>query len=219
MKIVPRNNQEMSFAALFPQKESYDEETHYHTPPGFNMIILPYADDIVNLVGDKTICKPMEISEELVSVTSLLVNSLTLPDFDFRSFENPALQKFYSHLQALALGEKHVEERPDLLMPDKEGLENFSDIIDLLLETVKHDEEYFAKKEEDDPRRMDLEERKVKKEEEEDVYEVREVEKKSRMRKDNPPKKRVKKEEKGEGIVIDDDDEEFIEEKKSKKTK
>lgn len=52
----------MSFAALFPQKESYDEETHYQTPPGFNMIVLPYADDVVNFVGEKTVCKPAEIS-------------------------------------------------------------------------------------------------------------------------------------------------------------
>lgn len=94
----------MSFAALFPQKESYDEETHYQTPPGFNMIVLPYADDVVNFVGEKTVCKPAEISEELVAVTSLLINNLTINDFDFRSFENPSLQKFFSHLQALALG-------------------------------------------------------------------------------------------------------------------
>ena len=72
------------------------------------MIILPYADDIVNFVGDKTVAKPMEISKQLVDVTSLLVTSLTINDFDFRSFENPSLQKFYSHLQALALGEKNV---------------------------------------------------------------------------------------------------------------
>jgi hypothetical protein len=84
-------------------------------------------------------------------VTSLLVNNLTINDFDFRSFENPSLQKFYSHLQALALGDKHVDERPDLLQPDREGLKNFSDIVDLLMETVKSDTEYFAKKEEHDP--------------------------------------------------------------------
>jgi hypothetical protein len=42
-------------------------------------------------------------------------------------------------LQALALGDKNVEERPDLLQPDREGLENFTDIIDLLMETVKAD--------------------------------------------------------------------------------
>jgi hypothetical protein len=39
-----------------------------------------------------------------------------------------------------------VDERPDLLQPDREGLQNFSDIVDLLMETVKSDTEYFAKK-------------------------------------------------------------------------
>jgi hypothetical protein len=44
-----------------------------------------------------------------------------------------------------------VDERPDLLQPDREGLQNFSDIVELLMETVKSDTEYFAKKEEHDP--------------------------------------------------------------------
>ena len=73
------------------------------------MIILPYAEDIVNFVGEKTIVKPSEISAELLQVTKLLINNLTIPDFDFRDFENPALQKFYSHLQAHALNEKDVQ--------------------------------------------------------------------------------------------------------------
>ncbi len=103
VKLVPRNNQELRFAALFPQQEKYDEKDHFQTPPGFNMIILPFAEDIVNFVGDKTIVEPQQISTELVQVTKLLVNNLTIHDFDFRDFENPALQKFYSHLQAHAL--------------------------------------------------------------------------------------------------------------------
>lgn len=69
------------------------------------MVILPYADDIVNFAGTKTIVKPQPISSELVQVTKLLINNLTVPDFDFRDFENPSLQKFYSHLQAHALNE------------------------------------------------------------------------------------------------------------------
>lgn len=51
---MPRANQELRFAALFPQVETYDPEDHYQTPPGFNMVILPYADDIVNFSGNKT---------------------------------------------------------------------------------------------------------------------------------------------------------------------
>lgn len=43
VKLVPRNNQELRFAALFPQEEKYDPEDHFQTPPGFNMVILPFA--------------------------------------------------------------------------------------------------------------------------------------------------------------------------------
>lgn len=67
------------------------------------MIILPFADDIVNFVGEKTIVKPAEVSTELIQITKLLINNLTIHNFDFRDFENPSLQKFYSHLQAHAL--------------------------------------------------------------------------------------------------------------------
>jgi ATP-dependent DNA helicase 2 subunit 1 len=139
VKLVPRNNQELRFAALFPQEEKYDEEDHFQTPPGFNMVILPFAEDIVNFTGDKTICKPQQISTELVQITKLLINNLTIHDFDFRDFENPALQKFYSHLQAHALNEKDVVVRPDLLEPDLEGFNSFRDVIDLVRETVMLD--------------------------------------------------------------------------------
>lgn len=67
------------------------------------MVILPFAEDIVNFTGDKTLCQPQQISTELVQITKLLINNLTIHDFDFRDFENPALQKFFSHLQAHAL--------------------------------------------------------------------------------------------------------------------
>jgi ATP-dependent DNA helicase 2 subunit 1 len=67
------------------------------------MVILPYADDIVNFIGNKTNVKPQPLSAELIQVTKLLINNLTVSSFDLRDFENPGLQKFYSHLQAHAL--------------------------------------------------------------------------------------------------------------------
>ena len=136
VKLVPRNNQELRFAALFPQQEHYDEEDHFQTPPGFHMIILPFSDDIVNFSGDKTVTEPSPVSSELVALTKMLVNNLTIHDFDFRNFENPSLQKFYSHLQAHALMEKDVQLRPDLLEPDVEGFNTYRDVIELVKETV-----------------------------------------------------------------------------------
>jgi len=121
VKFVPRDGASIRFCALLPQKESFDED-YFQTPPGFNLIFLPYSDDIRsnsdilqrsniegtinenNLISSKAIIKKMNI------------------DFDTRSFENPVLQRFFSTLQALALGENETEYVEDLINPDSEGL-------------------------------------------------------------------------------------------------
>ena len=45
VKFVSREGSVVKFCALMPQAEKYDED-YFQTPPGFNMIILPWADDI-----------------------------------------------------------------------------------------------------------------------------------------------------------------------------
>ncbi len=72
------------------------------------MIFLPFADDIAEFVGSKTECQPKTISSQLVESTKLLINNMTINDFDCRNFENPSIQKFFSHLQANALNENEV---------------------------------------------------------------------------------------------------------------
>ncbi len=116
VKIVPRKTSSVRFAALLPQIESFDND-HFQTPPGFNLIFLPYADDMR---------KPDQIKLENINeptVTQVgnakfLVNSLTA-DIDCRNFENPAIQTFYTRLQAIALDEKKPEDVEDLLQPDE----------------------------------------------------------------------------------------------------
>jgi ATP-dependent DNA helicase 2 subunit 1 len=157
VKVMSRQSQELRFAALLPQQEHYDPESHEQSPPGFNMVVLPYADDILNYAGTKTVVKPTQLSEELVQVTKLLINNLTVQDLDFRDFENPSLQKFYCHLQAHALTEKSVVERPDLLMPDSEGLQKFKDVLDLVKE-VAADEVDLEKKARNDKGTQDPDE-------------------------------------------------------------
>jgi hypothetical protein len=51
-------------------------------------------------------------------------------NFNSRDFENPALQKFYSGLQALALNEDEPEPVKDLLEPDYEGMKVFKPVVD-----------------------------------------------------------------------------------------
>jgi len=51
------------------------------------MIFLPFAEDIVNFSdSDKVTVKPSKISSELLQITKLIVNNLTVRDFDFRDF-------------------------------------------------------------------------------------------------------------------------------------
>lgn len=104
VSLVPRINQEIRFAALFPQSQSYDNVDHRQCPPGFHMIVLPYADDIVNFnSNEKVWVTPTNVSSQLIRTTKLFINNLTVKNFQFNDFENVSLQKFYSHLQAHAL--------------------------------------------------------------------------------------------------------------------
>ena len=72
------------------------------------MVFLPFADDLVNFVGEKTVAQPQTISGDLVDATKCFINNTTVENLDLRNFENPALQKFYSHIQANALNEEVV---------------------------------------------------------------------------------------------------------------
>ncbi len=55
-----------------------------------------------------------------VAKAKILINSLTT-EVDSRNFENPAIQTFYSRLQAIALDEKNPEPVEDLIVPDEES--------------------------------------------------------------------------------------------------
>ena len=107
---------------LIPQKEYFDEH-YFQTPPGFNMIILPYADDIRSNsdIMNKMI-KVDESNNEESEIAKKLIKKMNI-SFDCRNFENVSLQKFYATLQALALEEKETENIDDLIQPDNDALE------------------------------------------------------------------------------------------------
>jgi ATP-dependent DNA helicase 2 subunit 1 len=136
VKFIPKKGSQLRICALLPQKESYDED-HFQTPPGFNLIFLPYSEDIVNFTGDKTTAQPADISKELAHMCKLLINNLTINDFDVRNFDSPSLQKFYAHLQAHALGEKEVDEPADLLKQDEDAMLKCLDIIQMIKDTLQ----------------------------------------------------------------------------------
>jgi ATP-dependent DNA helicase 2 subunit 1 len=120
---VSREGSVVKICALIPQAEKYDED-YFQTPPGFNMIILPWADDIRSnseIMANNPKNLP-EVTEEQSELAKKLIKKMNI-SFDCRAFENVELQKFYSTLQALALEESNIEQVDDTLQPHSEGLE------------------------------------------------------------------------------------------------
>ncbi|XP_007559986.1 X-ray repair cross-complementing protein 6 isoform X1 [Poecilia formosa] len=109
---VFRRNYPPRFVALVPQTEEVDEGKVQITPPGFNVIYLPYADDLRTL--DPPRCPPA--SQTQVNKMKEIIQKLR---FKYRSdaFENPVLQQHFRNLEALALDMLAPEDIEDLIMP------------------------------------------------------------------------------------------------------
>lgn len=114
--------------ALLPQTENQGKDG-VKTPLGFQMIILPYADDIRKLdtVYPERSCDPAKTD---INVAMKLVHNLTIKEFDPRSFENPDVQKFFESLEAMALGDNKTIDTKDFLLPDYEAMERKRAVIE-----------------------------------------------------------------------------------------
>ena len=119
--------------ALLPQDEKLDEIGTQIKALGFNMIILPFADDIRHLRfnddgGDKK--DVIVANHEQIDKAKALVNKLILPGrYNPDSFDNPVLQRHYANLQALAL-DQEPEGNPndDATMPDYERIKGKAEV-------------------------------------------------------------------------------------------
>ena len=130
VKFVAREGSVVKFCALLPQLEKYDED-YFQTPPGFNLIVLPWADDIrsnSDILSKNPKILP-KVSEEQSELAKKLIKKMNI-SFDCRAFENFELQKFYATLQALALEESNIEPIEDTLQPHTEGLEKVLNGLD-----------------------------------------------------------------------------------------
>lgn len=131
-RCISRRNYPPRFVALVPQKEEVDEGKVQITPPGFNIIYLPYADDM------RTLDPPQGPSASQIQVDKMkeIVSKLR---FKYRSdaFENPVIQQHYRNLEALALDMMAPEDTEDLIMPKVEQIdkrlgplaEEFKDLV------------------------------------------------------------------------------------------
>ncbi|KAK7343219.1 hypothetical protein VNO77_11792 [Canavalia gladiata] len=93
-------------------------------PPGMHMIYLPYSDDI-RLVEERysdTSGMVTKASDDQIKKAADLIKRIDLQDFSVCQITNPALQRHYAVLQALALEEDEIPEMKDETLPDEEGL-------------------------------------------------------------------------------------------------
>ncbi|XP_008786103.2 ATP-dependent DNA helicase 2 subunit KU70 isoform X1 [Phoenix dactylifera] len=93
-------------------------------PPGMHMIYLPYSDDIrhVEELHMAVDANAPRATDDQIKKASALSRRIDLKDFSVCQFANPALQRHYGILQALALGEDEMPEIKDETLPDEEGL-------------------------------------------------------------------------------------------------
>jgi len=140
-RCVTKSNTMLKLVGLLPQKEEFDEDGTQSIPPGFHVITLPFADDIRDIKVEPT----PKADLEQIKKAKKLVKSLFLGNFDSRNFENPALQRHFAYLQALALERDTEEPTPDFVVPHDEGMLKFESIINEFKESVipaKYDPDY-----------------------------------------------------------------------------
>jgi ATP-dependent DNA helicase 2 subunit 1 len=132
VRFVPRERAMVRFCALIPQDENPANDNYQgqYTPPGFNLIFLPYNEDVrdieEHLAHQERLQAP---NKDETRAAKLFVKNMSI-DFNPRNFENPSIQRFYSGLQSFALNESQPEEIQDTLEPDYEGMEKMHQVID-----------------------------------------------------------------------------------------
>ncbi|CAK9162743.1 unnamed protein product [Ilex paraguariensis] len=89
-----------------------------------HMVYLPYSDDIRHIEELHThnnVVTP-RATEGQIEKAIALIRRVDLKDFSVCQFCNPALQRHYAVLQALALDEDEMPEIKDETVPDEEGM-------------------------------------------------------------------------------------------------
>jgi len=129
---------EPRLAAMLPQPEELDEEGDQIAPPGFQLIVLPFRNEIragpqdvpaSALAALDARSDLMEAAEEVVTALSVQRRQeqgqgngeeRELPVFDYQSVPCPALQQFHAVLQAVALRENEYSwtQADDRMIPD-----------------------------------------------------------------------------------------------------
>lgn len=121
---------EPRLVALLPQQEELEDGIQV-TPPGMNMVYLPYSDDLRQPEADLSFtgASHPKADEHQVQAAERLMNSLNLQHFASSGIPNPTLQRHYQVLECYALNEEPPEKVVDETQPDVAGMNKHLDAI------------------------------------------------------------------------------------------
>ncbi|XP_030671321.1 X-ray repair cross-complementing protein 6 [Nomascus leucogenys] len=131
-RYTPRRNIPPYFVALVPQEEELDDQKIQVTPPGFQLVFLPFADDKRKMPFTEKIMATSEQVDKMKAIVEKL-------RFTYRSdsFENPVLQQHFRNLEALALDLMEPEQAVDLTLPKVEAMnKRLGSLVDEFKELV-----------------------------------------------------------------------------------
>ncbi|XP_067943807.1 X-ray repair cross-complementing protein 5-like [Watersipora subatra] len=110
---VPRSNSTIELVHLLPQLEERDSQNVQITPPGFHVIFCPFKEDVREIsTGDDM----PSATPDQVEKCAAVIKKLSFP-YNPSMFDNPALQKFYSNLEAMALSKDEPDDITDYSTP------------------------------------------------------------------------------------------------------
>ena len=117
-RLIYRTGTMPRMVALLPQPAVVDVKGINDRPPGMHLVFLPYADDIRQL----EVAPAAPVDEAVKVQAKRIIRALHIPGYQPSDISNPALQKHYAGIQAMALHEAQ-EELLDELQPDVEGMQ------------------------------------------------------------------------------------------------
>jgi ATP-dependent DNA helicase 2 subunit 1 len=117
-------------------------------PPGMHLIYLPYADDI-RPTEKYHICSEASVpraSKEQVEAAAAFINKMKLDSWSVFDISDPAMQRHYAILQAIALEqeEESLLEATDTTLPDSKGIMRATSAVQAFKDAVygpQHDQE------------------------------------------------------------------------------
>ncbi|CAG9331717.1 unnamed protein product [Blepharisma stoltei] len=120
VRIIPRQGALVRFGALLPSLE----------PPGFNLVFLPFADDMRNPENIKGPGQANLAPDDLVKSAANMIQHIQIAEYNIHNYFNPTIQHFYTRLEALALDAPEPQPIIDALEPDEEGIQKNRQFIE-----------------------------------------------------------------------------------------